>query len=135
MGERIEQLRALAERLEKATAPDREIDVRALVTFSKPEGIVCNGMDADEFLARAAACNDWITAGSVLRAPHCTSYIDAALALVERLLPGMECCVTRRKDGTGWSSVGEVQKFAPTPALAILRALVAALISSAEATQ
>jgi len=69
----------------------------------------------------------------VFAVPEYTSSIDAALALIEHKLPGRYCHL-----GTGPSfshaviTVGEDNPetawFAPTLALAILRALVAALI-------
>lgn len=111
----IEQLRELAERLGKATGPYRELD-----------DIIWDELDS----CRSGCPISY------------TSFVDAALALVERLLPGWEWVVgTNVKDGERvftallhekFGAVNDYPAEATTPSLAILRALVAALIAQAE---
>jgi hypothetical protein len=61
-----------------------------------------------------------------------TQSIDAALALVERELPGARVMVERCHDGTGWAMIQvsadspRVMEEAPTPPLALVIALVSA---------
>ncbi len=114
----LAQLRALAERLEKATGPDRELDRVLHYELSDVDGLEL-----------------------VFGVPDYTSSIDAAMALVDRLLPRWGMSLWRAKSwGEGWcptiqESAGRSQfraEGSPTAALAILRALVAALIDKEE---
>ena len=140
----------LLERVQNATGPDRDVDVAIMAT-----------------------CFDWAKAEPPYYAPHCvgdepiywhapnwlqkrpcpelTASMDAALALVERVLPGWKVSLyighlTGAKDGSGsraelfspkkpkrisatdwkWMKVA-VCYHAHTPALAILAALLMAL--------
>ena len=68
-------LTSLRERVEKATGPDREIDVEIFFEL------------------------DWTGQGDARTAPEYTSSIDAVVALIERELPGWAwkegtCCVS-----------------------------------------
>jgi hypothetical protein len=113
----VTQLQSIRDRVANATGPDREIDY-AIYTYS-------TGLwRTDDF-------------------PAVTSSIDAALALVERVLPGWEWSV--------WASGGVfgatiyntpedeiepcVSAQAPTAPLAILKAFVAALIAQENANE
>jgi hypothetical protein len=70
--------------------------------------------------------------GTRYRVPHYTTSIDAALALVERELPGARVMVERCHDGTGWAMIQvsagspRIMEEAPTPPLALVIALVRA---------
>lgn len=127
------KLEALLERVEKATGPDRELDAMAFQGFDPhfPEGAM--QMHAG-FIDPANFATGPYTS---VKAPAYTASIDAALALVERVLPEHDwilqhtnggltiaCQLGPNKDRLGW---GE------TPALAILAALLTALIAQ-EAT-
>ena len=121
----------LLARVQKATGPDREIDVAIM-----------------------AACFEWAKAEPPYYAPHCvgdepiywhapswlrkrpcpelTGSIDAALALVERVLPGNDVLVMR--DTGQWeANIGPQESFVSfegkcsNAPLSILAALLAAL--------
>lgn len=105
-------LKDLAAMLDSATGPSRELDVaafRALFPYTRVYEAHC---------------------------PPLTSSIDAALALVERLLPGWgwqinigAYAILRPPKATCWSSSLCFDGDAPTAPLAILKATVAALIA------
>lgn len=63
----------------------------------------------------------------------CTTSLDAALALAERVLPGCRCIAERDHDGTGWACVRaseDSERFmtdAHTPALALCISILRAL--------
>jgi hypothetical protein len=63
--------------------------------------------------------------------PHYTASIDAALALVERCVPGEKIVVEKMPSGRGYVTVGYglLRPWAdgPTPPLAILSALLWAI--------
>jgi hypothetical protein len=74
--------------------------------------------------------------------PHVTSSIDAALALVEKALPGFGFYLRQDKDGCGcglvypeYPRVTPAHCSAATPALAILAALLSALIAQRAALE
>ena len=130
-----QQLQALAERIAKASGPDRELD-----------GMVWCAADGYEFV-------QWDGAGVVYRgdsrrgithqpADHIREYsasIDSALALVERLKPGVFWLIGKGKTRSAEPPFGAQLLFgtkeilgegeAATAPLAILRALIAALLS------
>jgi hypothetical protein len=101
-------LSALLERVEKAEGPRYELDQ-----------------------AINRAVDSWQPAVP----PPYTASLDAALALVERVLPGHRSIVERAHDGTGWAMIQtgpeEPRNMtdAPTPALALISALLKALAS------
>lgn len=117
----IEQLRALAERLAGATEGDSELDYIIARMLGLDGGPFIEGDD---------------------EAPEFTASIDAALALVDRLLPGAEYELTTMY-GVARVSLPLNGSFGPSYGndetgnvpLAILRALVAALLAQAESTQ
>lgn len=113
----IEQLRSLAERLEKAMGPDDAL-------LYDVANIAPSWREDDEY-------RRWFCGLINARA-----WEQAALTLVERLLPGWmwnvgENVEPYKGEFVAWVSY-DGQRYtahAPTPALAILRALVAALIA------
>lgn len=150
----ITALRALEERLAKATGPDRMIDGALFAAFT-PWCPPCVIRQCDDSLDAMVFKIDFGVPQSERRlVPHYTASIDAALALVERLLKCSddgevlydlnltgslnepEHCwpaaalrwYPKGSTGPNWHARVE---GAPTPALAILRALVAALIAKA----
>lgn len=112
----------LVERVKAANGPDREIGIDLLIRF-------------DPFYGKAASRSDGISAMLILNADP-TASIDAALALVERVLPGW-WVQHLGKVTTGWACRIETQGisipkttrplYAPTAPLAILLALLSAL--------
>ena len=111
----IEQLQELADRLAWATRPDREL---SLLVLTELVGIAPG--DADAFIG---------TSDDPAR------FVDAALALVERRLPGWDVVVKRCSDGSGEAYLIDPncvyqQSFGHHVAtLAILRATVSALVA------
>lgn len=131
----IEQLRELAERLGKSTGPDLEVDRIIAVALDG----YCNlcGLGDHDGVYQKITPN-----GIMVGVRGYTASIDAALELVERLLPGRDmalylancgghrwCCQIERCPEHDPQYEGN----ALTHAIAILRALVAALIAQAEA--
>lgn len=128
---------ALLERVEAATGPDHEIDceiAQALefeTTFSEDDG----------------ACFVRFQPGALmLVAPACTASVDAALALVERKLPGWTvvnlcewdadvlrergpwlCILKQRGTQDDLRAASGRCDHAPSPALAIIAAALSAL--------
>lgn len=115
-------LAELLERVKAATGPDRELDGDIAEAF----GPHWNGRD--------------LTRG---QAPAVTRSIDAAMALVERMLPGWRVQLFERdpEDGGGWNArlkrrspwdlvaLDEVAPLPRTAPLALLAALLSALIA------
>lgn len=140
----MSDLQSLIERVEKATGPDREIDAR-LKIFVADEDCLYWGRGDDfgcttrEYLLRWDDEN-WREAASELAhgEPHYTADIDAALSLVSRALPGWGWSVASdmgegRVFGAAMSPLGLASAAlmtqtarAPTPALAIILALLRA---------
>lgn len=125
----MSDLSKLLARLEGATGPDRGLDIDVLVAlFGDPRLFVGEPRDA--------GYND--------RLGHVTSSLDAALALVGRVSPGHAAAVgTMAFDPPGtpwgciWAPTGSVlaQAEAPTPALALIKALLRALLADAERSE
>ena len=121
-------LKELAEMLDAATGPSRGLD-RAV-------GIALAGWTAttDQWGPALLVDGDRYpdTSGSAF--PDITSSIDAALALVERMLPGWDWALQKTgKVSTCWlnppgTHLGRTIHAATAP-IAILKALVAALIA------
>jgi hypothetical protein len=111
----LDLLQPLAERLEKAAGPDRELDLaiaRALV----PD-VIC--LRHDEEIGTNEPFTHWEFTGS----------IDDAARLCDRLLPDIKWCV----ESGGWAAIGNRMSEtstadAATPALALCLALIRALI-------
>lgn len=118
----------LRERLERATGPDRELDL-ALAQALDP------GVIHSRFYRDSNAVVPYTKR-------HYTASIDAALALVERVLPGWEWFAGYNADhcehGCGYALLtspngDKVSKVGRTAPLAIIIATVSALIALAEA--
>ena len=124
----MSELRALRERVEKAEGPDRELD-------------------ADIFFALNPEIQELrphFSAGQVAAiVPELTASIDAAVALIERKLPGygFEVLASDRDSYRAavwpWISsrgtraqIGHQHSYAKTPALALIAALLSALEST-----
>jgi hypothetical protein len=127
----LEQLQSLRDRIANATGPDREIDAAICVAFSiegksrtvNRRGHFVNGKPV--FLRVD------------IEYPKLTSSIDAALALVDRVLPGWEWSVWACGGVFGATVYNtpedeiepSISAHAPTPALAIILAGLDALIA------
>ena len=116
----VEDYRALLARVEGATGAYRELDIE-IGNFLPPKG----GWYDEDFI------------------PEYTDDIDAALALVAKVLPGWEWLVRRKGGDSYFANIhapdvipnegGECfPAIAASPALAILAALLAALIAQSE---
>jgi hypothetical protein len=125
-----DQQRSVAELLERvkaATGPDREIDRDLVERFYseavRPEWRSGDGWFHPDF-------------GKVRPADPYTASLDAALALVERVLPGWAWSVGNLRNGAQCylmdrpGGVLHEPGLAATPPLAVLRALLAALLSA-----
>lgn len=134
-------LPSLLSRLEASEGADRELDAELAVAFSgDPEAWVVNPSPHSIF----SAAPGWWRDGSDKShdAPAYTTSVDAALALVERVLPGREWIVEGggggsstavllapfEDEGSGEAHTGRLK----TPALALLAALLKALITKGE---
>lgn len=144
-------LTQLADRLEKATGADRELNALILCALAAPEGsfvvqspingewCIYDGKDRHGRHRLWEAGQGWWRSGGW----PLTASIDTALALAERMLPGAywrlaidhDAKATRRAgcllSQNGRQVISEA--YSPTPPLAILRALIAALQQQAEA--
>jgi hypothetical protein len=125
-------LSALLERVEGATGPDRALDEAISLALcvdhyfaqlaDAPEGV---GFEAYKFHGYADS--------SALRV---TASVDAALALIGRVLPGVDPKIWRWRgqwgaslhDPENGSMVIAQHHYSPTPALALCAALLAAMI-------
>lgn len=124
----------IIERLEKATGPDRELD--AVIKLAVAGHMIADGAEVTNVIAVVGGhLND--------EPPAFTASIDAAIALVERMLrpdhPGMTVNLDGVYSGDHsywyaeitWPS-SERRGLAHTPASALLRALFRALQQEAE---
>ena len=133
-------LSALLERVEGATGPDRELDADLwwVLQHRDAERVFNTGALG---LPKVRPATLPIPAGlgrSGVQsyAPTYTASIDAALALIGRVKPGMEFHLSTARHRKGWSVKTWVSddKYsgrlldAPTPALALCAALLAAMI-------
>lgn len=134
----IEQLRALAERLEKATGPDNELEWELLSALGISEGRPCGDgwqrcyIDGRYVLGIPPTCSEAPHVPESCRPWRITASIDAALALVERLGEDPEEIMREAMERLSRDGFTNWLKDIP---LAILSVLVAALISRAEAPQ
>lgn len=139
-------LTSLRKRVEAATGADRELDARILATLLAKEPIVIveqsplNGTWCAYSLNHAGARRLWETPSPFRQLPGVTASLDAALALVERVLPGWSWSVRRsgfgnpagaelwdpRRSPGGGNSHHGVNELGAAP-IAILSALLAAL--------
>ncbi len=115
-------MRELLERVEAANGPDRELDA----------GIVV-GLGLDN------TCPFWLHSYDRTTPVRITASVDAALALVERVLPGHRVALFTNGGGEGPTCVimfesdpVKADERAPTLPLAILAAMLKALIAQAD---
>lgn len=112
-----QSLEGLIERVTAAQGPDRELDR----SIGRAFGVTETTFPQYE-------------PGDVM--PSYTASIDAALALVERYLPGWSWSIGHDANGelhaTIWHGVTEHDEYGATPALAILAALLTALKDASE---
>jgi len=120
----IEQLQELADRLARAKGPNQDLDE-----------ILWAGAHGWSYPLRGAAWADKRQYRNDGEKQDYTGSTDAALALVEQLLPGWYV-ENLGKIEIGWTCtlrlpINDIHRAvdAPTPALAILRATVCALIA------
>ena len=136
----------LVERLEKATEGSSNLNAAIWFALFKPEyrfpEPVLNRVPDDLFEAYERF--HWDGGGGYKvseRLPDYTRSVDDALALVERVLPGWDICLSRVKgdQAATWNAVfGEPDSFSgseassPTPALALCLAALKALAQGNE---
>lgn len=130
----MSELEQLLAKIEAATGPDRELD-ELLTAWA-----VGATLQADAtFDHKPAYHRDgfWV---SIEPITPLTASIDAALALVERILPGFRLELEQSLDGKWWDAylmevgtsgpaIGRTDQGYNFPALAILNALLKALIA------
>ncbi len=126
-------LQALLERVEKAEGPDEEVDMQ-LCLLAYPEIMAVSEKRDDGFWYH----KQW---GRMSVPANYTASIDAAVALVEKMLPGWtghldfggsQACAYAIRPLTEGPLV-EHRAFATTPALALIAALLRALIAQEKA--
>lgn len=128
-----EQLESLRQRVAEATGPDRQIDA-ALVTTLCPGATVGEYIHGEGYDVVFHAYELGIY--NKARCPEYTASLDAALALVERLLPDAFIDMHSRAGGRNWEVVittapSCMEGKADTAPFAILAALLASLLSEA----
>lgn len=134
-------LTALLERVRNATGPDRRLNIYLHVLLNN-DGRLGDYASVDEY-ANSAIQLGWNT-------PAYTASVDAALALVERVLPGCGLAIDREPPAKGGAAAGAAvngwigedgpdgrawehfDATGPTFPLAILTALLLALTSNQE---
>jgi hypothetical protein len=122
------KLKELLERVEKATGPDRDID------FDLAELL-----DEFAFVPTFGMAGNWykrpVQYGLTTDVPAYTASIDAAVALVGKVLPGWSWVVGRNDTDSehmcimGDSPQNEFESEGSSPPLAILAAMLRALIA------
>lgn len=135
-------LTEISDLLDKAPGPDRGLDVRIALATAHPGYAVLDPDCGVIVEPRPEGYVEYSAFRHVITVDQYTRSIDAALGLVERLLPGWTwnlgsenphhsspspwCCLA--PPGVDWDEVGVVQGDAPTVPFAILKALIVALI-------
>lgn len=142
----LEQLKSLAERLEGLSGPDREVDALIESAFD-PDWVPDTEWKFG--FVRNRGCPTWIKSSATF-----TSSLDAAVALVERVMVPMLLDIEGSwkprdravwpawsvrwypaavdRNGKNWRAVVGT---GPTPAIALLRALVSAKIEEARTVE
>ena len=137
-------LKALLARVQRSAGPDRDLD-EALMVLAYVKDRRHIGAQRDDGYGRWYDVKDdvwvdpvtdkWVTTSALFF----TKSIDAALALVERLLPGAYWSIDHTDEGDPgkWYDVEIGQSFAQarTAPLAILAALLTALLAQPEGTE
>jgi hypothetical protein len=141
----MEGLRALRDRVAKLTGPDREVDAQIRVILLHPAyrfpTPVLNRVPSNWAEARERL--EWDGGGGSYPLPAYTASVDAVVALIGKVLPGW--CY-RLTGGGGEPAYAELfvqgagiehpqrDDDGPTPALALLNALLAVLAPTTEPT-
>lgn len=127
-------LRALLERVKTATVADRYLDAALWCALLSPED-----KPSQSRPGYVPITDDDPSRWGYKETQHYTASVDDALALIERVLPGAEVLVGNVRDDRQWTAnVGPRETFVagearlPTPALALLAALLEAKIMEAE---
>lgn len=118
-------LSALIARLESAEAGSRELDAHVEVAVRAIEAAK-TGLTREHWAIWRASSSGIVGDGATqyASAPVTTS-LDAALALADRVLPGVRVMVERDHDGKGWAMAQSKPEYpremadASTPALAL----------------
>ena len=130
-------LAALVERVEALTGPDREVDAAVwwhLVGCheeTSPRWRPALAADTAKALDSFVGPSVWRESGKMV--PRYSASVDTVLSLVERKFPRSQHGIMREEDGSWLAGVipaGEPDRkgfTAPTPALALLLALLKAL--------
>lgn len=132
------ELAELLERVKAETGPDRELDIAiglAVGGFERVQRGILGVVEYRFWMPEGG----WNSGSSTVMIPKFTASLDAALALVERALPGAEWSVGHNACddfvATCWvQGVEDLDYHAPTAALALLAALLSALIAQAAET-
>lgn len=145
-----EEIRGLLERVEKATGPDREIDVRVHAELVEHRDVIerdtwvigrnRNAPHDECVLGRidpGKHSRNFSPAYSKPEQPDYTASIDTALALVERMLPEHDWIIGHTNGGlTIHCQLGRNDNaFGDTAPLAILAALLKALLPTPDQGQ
>lgn len=134
-----ETLRALLARVEGAAGADREIDAEIALTFQIPNEHYNAPLRRPVLLPpqhHRPGLLEYVEISGVSArpAPEYTASVDAALALAGRFYPGAEIMLRRGASGK-WTALVVGNNTAiklPTPALALLAALLRAKIAETE---
>ena len=135
----------LIETLEKLEKPDREADAELALMAMMPQEVFgdefgTSSVDGPNYFYGDAV---WAGGGQIWHSPDFTASLDAAIALVERVLPDHRWLIDKRpfakdrhdgyratcyRQGHPYKSDGSdtPSAWAPTPALALLTALLRA---------
>lgn len=135
----MSELQALRERVEKAEGPDRSIDGDIVVQLGLADRY------RNWYEHQPETDDEWqmLVSGKWVSLPAFSASIDAAVALIERKLPGygFEVLASDRDSYRAavwpWISsrgtraqIGHQHSYAKTPALALIAALLSALEST-----
>jgi len=131
-------LRELLERVKSATGADRETDV--VVWLALTPGATRETRHVNHWKTPYVIDETRDATGRLVVIPEYTASLDAALALVERALPGVHWSVTNaaiKPRASVWvpsplRAYGLRHQSAATPALALLAAMLEAKIMEAE---
>lgn len=142
---------SLIARVERAEGPDRELDAALYVALIKPDQrpddlryfrLPHISMDHMEMCAPGTYWLKQRSGASLLTAPTYTASLDAALALVERVLPGCVWVVGQdwgailtprgARASIGYGKIDIADVYAPTPTLALILALLRAMEAQAQ---
>jgi hypothetical protein len=138
----MNNLSALRERVEKAEGPDRELD--AVIWLALIPGVTRRTTHVAHWQKPYDIDETRDETGRLINVPHYTASIDAAVALIERKLPGCGWSITRYENPNIWTpattyiadvtlpgKIGDGAMFDAcsnaTPALALIAALLNAL--------